>query len=154
MCNQTDYTDTCPYYWFTSLVEYATCACHQIYWFDDENGRNGTYEYFTELTSMIENMFAAFRDNKEDCPEWQFSCNEEGDATLDVWEIQCPIESDNSTNLTALRNDIFNGVKAKVSWQIELDEETLVVNMYDAESAAYASYWLSLNTTEDKIDYL
>ena len=143
---------------FTNLQTYARCACNTLYEYDEELGRNSSWKYFAELTEMVEGIFQEFRGNatqKENCPPWQFSCNAEGEAILDVYEIVCPLELDDDQNddesVLELKEEIEKGVRALTDNQVIIDttDNILTVLMYSEGDAIVAVEWLALNSSAD-----
>merc|ERR1719229_2121662 len=105
---------------------------------------------------MIESIFQNFRGKtKENCPEWIFSCSADGDAQLYVWEIVCPLEMYDDTDLDQLKIEVDAGVYSLASNQVEIFTnytEVIRVLMYSEEEAYNAITWLSLNETETTPD--
>ena len=161
---------------FYSLNKYARCSCQALKEFEDL-GLKGGLEFFGELTEMVEAIFLGFRTgHKEKCPPWSFSCNDNGDAILDTYEIVCPLELDqervkessrsyavgDSVDIDIDENEylqdiiskVHDGVEALTPEQVYIDDventnSTITVIMYSEEDARNAADWLSLNTTDD-----
>eukprot|EP01084_Bolivina_argentea_P238273 400305_1 len=143
-CNITNYQDKCPLFFWNNLQTYAKCACLKLGEVGDDS-----YEYFSELTEMIEGIFAAFRHKKQEkCPEWVFSCDSDGHAELDVYEIICKVDIDTKTDLVKLKRDIEVGVSSLTDAQVEIFGDYVRVLMYSEQEGWDALDWLSLNETE------
>eukprot|EP01084_Bolivina_argentea_P083357 150918_1 len=152
-CNISDYQGKCPPFFFNNLQQYAKCACAQL------GAHNDTaYVYFKEMTNMIETVFSDFRGKRaEVCPEWTFSCNEEGEALLDVFEFVCPLNIAEDSDLTQLVIDVDEalGDVSKAEDQIEIFGDVIRVLMYSDDEAGAAIDYLgidnSLRNTPDEI---
>eukprot|EP00485_Elphidium_margaritaceum_P004868 CAMPEP_0202688232 /NCGR_PEP_ID=MMETSP1385-20130828/3768_1 /ASSEMBLY_ACC=CAM_ASM_000861 /TAXON_ID=933848 /ORGANISM="Elphidium margaritaceum" /LENGTH=383 /DNA_ID=CAMNT_0049343155 /DNA_START=33 /DNA_END=1184 /DNA_ORIENTATION=+ len=151
-CNSSSFNAKCPDVMFDTYQTYARCACNVIAEYDRTIGEGSeAYKYFRYLTQLVEQTFRASRVHKEDCPPWQFSCNAEGEAILDVYEIRCPLDVDeDSSDLTALREDVYDLVGAKWQWQAQISiDDDLLVFMYSEEDMMNAVNSLVLNTSEN-----
>ncbi len=97
----------------------------------------------------MEAIFARFRGiHREECPEWQFSCNAEGESLLRVFEIVCPLEMDEDSDEVLLKELVDEGVESLTGDQVEIFGEYIRVLMYSEEEAWAALDWLGLNGSD------
>eukprot|EP01084_Bolivina_argentea_P232620 392020_1 len=144
-CNTTAYNTSCPLFIFTQLQSYATCSCAHIVEMDNLYSLGGdSYKYFTELSGIVESELQTFGNWEENCPNYVFSCNADGDALLDLYEILCPLELEDNMNLNAIRLTIEQNVFAQSDEQVEMYEQWDVIRilMYSESEAWYAMDYL------------
>eukprot|EP00483_Globobulimina_turgida_P006548 UN06558 len=102
---------------------------------------------------MIEGIFASWRsEGTEDCPAWIFSCNDQGEAELEVYEILCPLDIFVDTDLNQLISEVNAGVSSLTTDQVEIFGDYIRVLMYSEDEAMSAIDWLSLNETDTTPD--
>eukprot|EP01084_Bolivina_argentea_P156480 272725_1 len=146
-CNQTDSNNHCPVKTLNMLTTYAICGCAIM----NQSKLDNAYLYFSDMTSMIEDSldpFTNFVNWKGNCPALSFTCNNCGDALLEIEQILCPLHILSNTDFNSLSDQIRVGVSSVMDYQVEIDEEsaTLRVRMYTHNDTINALSYLKSKT--------
>eukprot|EP01083_Nonionella_stella_P269852 913382_1 len=149
-CNKSDYNQTCPsYIWNDHHSDYAKAGCLAT---DSVVGAN---TYFPQLTNIIEKTLSSFgyTDWQQYCPAWGIACefnNGASEATLDIYEILCPIDFGSIAMIAPLEEQVKIGTSAHFDTQIEIYTECdiLRVVMYSEEDANQALSFVQSGSME------